>query len=83
MDHGIVIWISTTNTNVLQTVVDHIVHNLRQNKFQGSVIGTIEPSQIKRYGGRRGHRDSRIGEKRWRFGIRSERGTVRGSEVRN
>ena len=40
-------------------------------------------SQIKRYGGRRGHRDSRIGEKRWRFGIRSERGTVRGIEVRN
>ena len=40
-------------------------------------------TQIKRYGGRRGHRDSRIGEKRWRFGIRSERGTVRGSEVRN
>ena len=44
---------------------------------------SIQESQIKRYGGRRGHRDSRIGEKRWRFGIRSERGTVRGSEVRN
>ena len=44
MDHGIVIWISTTNTNVLQTVVDHLMDNLHQHEFQGSVIGTVEPS---------------------------------------
>ena len=44
MDHGIVIWISTNNTNVLQTVLDHIAQNLHQHKFQRSVIGTVEPS---------------------------------------
>ena len=40
-------------------------------------------TQIKRYGGRLGHRDSRIGEKSWRFRSSSDRGTVRGSDGHN
>ena len=39
-----------------------------------------DASQIKRYGGRLGHRDSRIGEKSWRFRSSSDRGTVLGSD---
>ena len=44
MDHGIVIRISTNNTSVLRSVIDHLVDNLHQQNFQGSVIGTVEPS---------------------------------------
>ena len=40
-------------------------------------------TQIKRYGGRLGYRDSRIGEKSWRFRSSSDRGTVRGSDGHN
>ena len=43
----------------------------------------IIDTQIKRYGGRLGHRDSRIGEKSWRFRSSSDRGTVRGSDGHN
>ena len=51
--------------------------NIRRDSVRKAV------TQIKRYGGRLGHRDSRIGEKSWRFRSSSDRGTVRGSDGRN
>ena len=55
----------------------------RMNEISKRMRGRIDKTQIKRYGGRLGHRDSRIGEKSWRFRSSSDRGTVRGSDGRN
>ena len=43
--------LSTTNTLTLSSI--------------SFISTTLIPTQIKRYGGRLGHRDSRIGEKSW------------------
>ena len=50
--------------------IEYNFHRLLGNKLTGTEFSEAEPgayiqTQIKRYGGRLGHRDSRIGEKSW------------------